>query len=238
MKKNISFFSSKRIFALLVCLIFSASCRLSQKLGSSADNSGVGAMRFPGPRNLVDSELKIGRRMCTALKQKQDHFQTFDDRTEQVKLQASFVDCKNIKSSETFIATISKISGLQYSAIPERENYFRDVVTDQTSALATICSSVPSSDNVSNTVIIGLVKYTVVFLIENNFDRVQIKKEISDSRGNFSLSGAEAISVITNGSQAEARFMGVEQERTRLTSCEGNIFKSMTQTWVQALTHF
>ena len=196
-------------------------------------------MVFSKERLFINSELEVGRRVCAALKKKRVFFQSLYDRQEQFRFQGTLVDCQGTTTLDSsFIATIANASALEYSAINPRDNYFRDIITDQSAAINDLCISLTASDNVSNTVKSGSVKYTVNFLIAENFDRYDVRKELSDGKGGFTTAGAESISIITQASQASAKFIGVEKERTRLTSCGSSKFQTMKQSWKEALTGF
>ena len=210
---------------------------MSKKIGDGG--SQIGNMTFPTERSYTRNELDIGRRVCAALKKKREFFQTLYDRQEQFRFQGTLLNCEGTTTLDTpFVATIANASALEYSAIFPRDNYFRDIVTDQSAGISDICVSLLASDNVLNTVKSGSVKYTVNFLIAENYDRYDVKKELSDGNGGFNISGAESVSVITQSTQANSKFFGVEKERTRLTSCDGSKFQTMKQAWLGAVTNF
>lgn len=235
-KKNLNL---KRTSILLISLLFIVSCKLSKKLDNSDPGARIGNMTFSKERSFIQSEVVIGRRICAALKQKREFFQTLYDRQERFSFQGTLTDCQGtITLDSAFIASISNASALEYSAVTPKENYFRDVVTDQSGAMNDLCPSLGASDNVSNTVTSGTIKYTVNFLIAENYDRYDVRKELSDGKGGFTTAGAESISVITQKTQAATKFFGVEKERTRYTSCDGKKFQTMKQTWKEALTNF
>ena len=228
----------KTISIFFIIILWSASCKLSQNLDEESE-ARIGNLVFSKERTFIKSELDIGRRICRSLKQKREFFQTLYDRQEQFRFQGTLVNCQGTTTLDTpFVASISNASALEYSSTTTRENYFRDIVTDQSAGINDICVSLLASDNVSNTVRLGSVRYSINFLIAENFDRYDVRKELSDGRGGFTTSGAESVSVFTQSSQASAKFIGVEKERTRLTSCGSGKFQTMKQTWKEALTNF
>jgi hypothetical protein len=215
------------------------SCKISQKLANNNSHAQIGNLNFPGERLYIKSELDTGLRICAALKKKRDFFQTLYDRTEKFNFQGTIVDCQGTTTLDSvFIATIGNASALEYSAITPRENYFRDIITDQSSAMNDLCTSMAASSSVLNTVKSGSLKYTVNFMIADNYDRFDILKEVSDGKGGFTASGAESISIITNTTQAISKFAGVEKERVRYTSCGNNKYQTLKQSWKGALTNF
>ncbi|MDD4975137.1 MAG: hypothetical protein PHY93_12340 [Bacteriovorax sp.] len=236
MKKNLNLIGTG---ILLISLLFTVSCKLSQKIQNGESNDRIGNMTFSKERPFIKSELDIGRRICASLKQKREFFQTLYDRQERFGFQGTLVNCQGTTTLDTpFIASISNASTLEYSATTTRENYFRDIVTDQSGAMNDICQSLLVSDSVLNTVKSGSIKYTVNFLIAENFDRYDIRKELSNGQGGYTTSGAESISVITQKFQGATKFFGVEKDRIRFTSCDGLKFQTMRQTWKEALTNF
>ena len=74
-------------------------------------------------------------------------------------------------------------------------------------------------------------------MIAENYDRYDVKKELSDNKGGFTVGGGESVSLFQPG-QVDPKFIGVEKERTRLISCGGQKLQSMKQSWKAALTKF
>ena len=236
MNKKLIIKRTSLLFLITICFV---SCKLSQKFENTDANAQIGNMTFPKERLFIKSELDIGRRICTDLKKKREFFQSLYDRQEQFRFQGTLTNCSGITTLDSlFDVSIGNASSLEYLALTPRDNYFRDIVTEQSGAMNDVCVSILASDNVSNVVKSGNLKYTVNFLVAENFDRYDIRKEISDGKGGFTISGAESISVITQSNQAATKFFGVEKERTRYTLCDGRKFQTMKQTWKQALTNF
>lgn len=232
--KKISF----PLIVFFLVLLFSLSCKMSQKVDEESSGQ-VGNIVFPKERPYIKSELDIGRRICQSLKKKRDFFQTLYDRQEKFRFAGTLKDCQGVTTLDSqFDASISNAQALEYSSILSRENYFRDVITDQSAALNDLCVSLATTDNVLNTVKTGSIRYTVNFLIAENFDRYDVRKEVSDGKGGFTTNGAESLSIITQANQAEAKFIGVEKERTRITMCDGKKYQTMKQSWKGALTPF
>ena len=135
-------------------------------------------MVFSKERLFINSELEVGRRVCAALKKKRVFFQSLYDRQEQFRFHGTTMDCNGtITLNSDFDATIST-SAMEYSSLTPRDNYFRDIVTDRSGVINDLCVSISASDNVSNTIYSGSVKYTVNFLIAENYDRYDVKKNL------------------------------------------------------------
>lgn len=227
------------LITLLGVMTISASCRLS-KAQNNDTNEYIGNMAFPKERLFIQSELIIGRRICAALKLKRENFTTrYEDKQEKMRFQGTLLNCEGNTTLDTpFDAFLMNATALEYLAIESRENYFRDIVTDQSGAMNDICLSLFASDNVLNTFKSGSVRYTVNFLIDQNYDRYDVRKELNDGKGNFTIANAERVLVVTQKAQAAETFFGVEKERERHTSCGGKKFKIMKQAWKGALTKF
>jgi len=224
------------LVGFFLLLPFFTGCKISQKILNETD-SRIGDMTFPKERNFIRSELIIGRRICDSLKKKRVFFQTLYDRQEQFRFHGTVMDCEGrVTLNSDFDATIST-SALEYSSLTPRDNYFRDIITDKSGVINDLCVSISASDNVSNTINSGSLKYTVNFLIAENYDRYDVKKELSDNKGGFTIAGGESVSVFQTG-QVDPKFIGVEKERTRLISCGGQKLQSMKQSWKAALTKF
>ena len=230
----------KNILFAVFIFITAIGCKISQKSQDNSIRGNIGNLTFPTERTYLQSEINIGLRVCQALKKKRDYFQTFYDKTEQASLEGEMTDCQGATTTDsTFTATIGNSgSNLEFISIAPRDNYFRDIQTDQSGALNDLCTSLIASGNVSNTVKSGSIKYTVNFLIADSYDRFDILKEVSDGKGGFTVTGAESTLLFTNTTQTSTKFIGVEKERTRYITCSGNQVQSMKQVWKAALTNF
>ena len=203
----------------------------------------IGGIEQPVERNYITSELTIGRRICSALKNKRELFEKVTNMQEKFRFRGETKLCDNpapINISE-FTVAISNVSSTDYEYIAtnERSNYFKDVVTDQNGALRMLCDNLTKSDTVSNTWLNGSSYITINLLISEGYDTFEILKKSPDSTGNYQLVSTESISVITMNSQANEKFFGVEKTRIRNSSCPNSKdFSSLKQTWVVALTSF
>jgi hypothetical protein len=216
-------------------------CKASKDLTEKTE--GIGGIEQSKERNYTVSELAIGRRICSALKHKRELFETVTDMQEKFRLRGETKVCDNPNpfNISEFTVAISNVSStdFEYVATSSRSNYFKDVVTDQTGAMKTVCDNLAKSDTVSNMMLSGSSYLTVNLLISEGFDRFEVSKKSKDSAGNFKLISTEAVSVITQKSQADEKFFGVEKMRVRNSTCpNSNDYSSVKQTWVSALTSF
>lgn len=224
---------------LVLVAALSSGCKINEQLKAKESGEGLGGMNVPGARGLIASELDIGRRICSNLKKKREFFETLNNEKEQFRFKAELRNCNNeIYNTDLFIASISNANSTDIEYIAPRENYFKDVITDQNGILKDMCNALNTTDKVSNTAVSGNFKYTFNFLIADNYDRYEIFKSRKLADGNYESLSVEAVSVISQKIQAPTKFFGVEKERVRYTACDGKRYSTMKQTWVEPLTNF
>lgn len=228
------------IFVVLSSLSF-VSCKLSQNIPvKPAVVTGIGGITAPPERLYTNSELEIGRRICSNLKKKREFFESLNsDKPLEFRFRAELRNCDNaVYNTDLFVAYISNASSIGPEYIANRDNYFRDVITDQSGALKVVCDSFIQSDKVSNTINNNNFKYFVNFMIADGFDRYEITKSQKNSSGDYEALSSEATSVIDSRSQINQKYLGVEKERIRYTACSNKNFQTQKQTWVEAVSTF
>ena len=230
----------KTILLLLVASLIG--CKAAkEKLADEAQR--VGPIAEVKERNFTASELVIGRRICSALKNKRTLFDTLTNMQEQFRFRGELKNCNStiLYGQTEFTAAISNVSSTEYEyvATSNRANYFKDVVTDQNGAMKSMCDSLATSDSVSNRILSGSSYLSVNFLISEGYDRFEVMKKSKDAAGNYNTVSAEGVSVITMKTQAAEKFFGVEKDRARYSACSGSKdFSTVRQTWITALTSF
>lgn len=229
---------------LLVTLLVSA-CKFNG--GDSApveQNEGkFGEITVLAERNFTPSELLIGRRICGALKSKRELFESLDDRKEKFRFRGEVKNCNvgSIPNIGEFNASISNTNSasLEYISERERTNYFKDIVTDTSGVMNILCDNINKKDIVSNQILSGSSYIRFNFLIEKDYDQINIIKKSKDNEGKYRTVSAESVSVITQLSQAPAKFRGVEKERALYSLCSTpKVFSHLKQTWMTAITDF
>lgn len=226
---------------ILISAALLSGCKASKDLSEKVE--GIGGIEQPKERNYTVSELTIGRRICLALKHKRELFETVTNMQEKFRFRGETKACDNPNpyNISEFTVAISNVSStdFEYVATANRANYFKDVVTDQNGAMKNLCDNLTKSDTVSNTMLSGSSYLTVNLLISEGFDRFDVLKRSKDAAGNYNLVSTESIAVITQKSQADEKFFGVEKTRTRNVTCPNSKdYSSVKQTWVSALTSF
>ena len=231
----------KTPFIIILLLVSFSSCKSSKEQVVKIES--IGGIEQPLERNFITSELTIGRRICSALKDKRELFEKVANMQEKFRFRGESKACDyptpyNITEFTVAISNVSS-TDFEYVATKERPNYFKDVVTDQNGAMKTLCDNLTKSDIISNTWLNGSSYVTVNLLISEGYDTFDILKKSKDSAGNYKLVSTESVSVITMNSQANEKFFGVEKNRIRNSFCpNSNDFSSLKQTWVSALTSF
>lgn len=204
---------------------------------------GIGGLQVPSARDYTDAEVVIGRRICNALKYKREKMQNLPNLQEKFLLKGETRDCAstapNIGNFSVAISN-SAATALEYEATSTRAIYFKDVVTDDSGAMDVMCDNLWNSNVVANRFLSGSSYINMNILIRDGYDTFEVFKQTKDSSGNYPLVSTESISVITQRSQAEEKFFGIEKERVRNLRCSKtlNSFSYTKQSWLQALTAY
>ena len=232
----------KSLFFVLLSSQLLFSCKQSPQFPVD-DVDSFGAIKVPKEKVYTPSELVIGRRICSALKNKRELFETVTDMKEKFRFKGELTSCTSVTpyNIAEFNAAISNVSptDLEYVSENSRPNYFKDVITDANGALNIVCNNLAQSDNVSNQTLSGSSYLLVSFMIEQGYDKFTVIKKNKDGAGNYNIVSSEAVSIITQANQAPRKFFGVEKDRVRYTTCSTpKVFSSVRQTWIAAITSF
>lgn len=225
----------------LISILFVSGCKASKNLGEQAES--IDGLEQPKERNYTESELTIGRRICSALKNKRELFETVTNMQERFRFKGETKACDNPNpyNISEFTVAVSNVSStnFEYVAITSRANYFKDVITDQEGVMKIICDNLSNSEAVSNTILSGSSYLSVNLLIDDGYDRFDILKRSKDSASSYKLVSSESVWLFTQSSQVDKKFFGVEKIRVRNSTCPNSKdFSSLKQTWVSALTSF
>lgn len=223
--------------AFLLATVILTSCK-----GGSTARSLTG-IEVSSPRNYTQAELLLGRRICSALKEKRVFFENLKNMEEKFRFRGELKNCETEKPFEQvdFIASISNVSSVNLEYVANnRTNYFKDVITEQSGILKTLCDNLNVSDSVANTFSMENFSLVVNLLLVNKFDTVQITKQSKRGNGELKIVSSESISLITNSKQADKKFIGVEKERILNTFCsiDSTKFSYTKQNWQGAVTQF
>lgn len=230
----------KLTLLVAIAMLMSVSCKMNEeKKDETTPVQGNQPISVPKERNFTESETTIGKRICSALKNKRELFETLTDMQEQFRFKGEGRDCGavNPTSVSEFTATISNSSTTDFEYVSSK-SYFRDVITDQTGVMKSFCDAFAKNGAVANQITSGNYLIRLNILISEGFDRFEISKLTKSN----ALVSTEAVSVITNTTQAGKKFYGVEKDRIRYSACAAgavsNQFSSVRQTWLTALTPF
>ncbi len=229
-----------RTFFMILLSALILSCKFNQNKGTlNNEVKGVGEIISTSERNFTLSELDMGRRICNNLKNKRDFFEKLTNEKEQFRLGVELSNCENSPYHYTqFIASISNANSTNPEYIANNENYFKDIITDQSGIIKPLCESLNQGGVVANTNILGNFKYLFNILIIDGYDTFQITKLQKNKDGVFNPMSLESISFISNVSQAKEKFFGVEKNRVRYTMCDGKNYHTQKQVWLEAITDF
>lgn len=233
----------KLILNLFIMILLSTTyfgCKISQNLDVKENEvTEIGGITSANPRNYTVSELEIGRRICSNLKKKREFFETLSNEREQFRFRGELSNCdRGVYSNTLFVASIGNANGTEPEYISTRDNYFKDVTTDQSGVMKTQCDLMNQSDVVANNILSGSFKYTINFLIADGYDTYQIVKAKKNATAKYDALSSEVVSLISNIKQAPLKFLGVEKDRTRHTLCDGKRYRTTRQVWIEAITNF
>ncbi|MBY0414097.1 MAG: hypothetical protein K2Q18_08020 [Bdellovibrionales bacterium] len=230
----------KNLMTLIFAGALLASCEFNK--GQLSD-SGTAEQNPPRPRNYSGAELTIGRNICTALAYKRDKMAKLENNSEKFRFNMESKTCTSSQSmNKIFDATIENV-GINLQYIPTTivgNTYFKDVITDQSNVIQTLCENLSASNTVSNVFAVNSSYYTLNLMVMNGFETIELRKQTKNGSGAFPLISIESISILTPVSQTQAKFAGIEIERTLNTSCVNtlNSFATTKQTWKSTLTNY
>jgi hypothetical protein len=238
---------------IILCLSISSlvSCgKLSEKrpFEQPVNRGNIAGLEEPVQHNLSLSELKIAQRICTSLKSKRAYLEAALTATppkavaytfalENKNCQDKLIEKKNIYSKVELIS-----NDLEFST-NDSSNYFIDVITDKSTALAQICTEIfntktPTLEEkvISNAdIILNKLYFVTLTTNDQKFDTIQINTKIANTSGGYDSLNAQLISVFTDASQVvNVKDVGVEKERSQYKKCDGNAFTTQKQTFVRS----
>ena len=230
----------RKTFFMILVSVTIPSCKFNQKTGAlNNEVTSVGEIVSSLERNFTLAELEMGRRICNNLKNKRDFFEKLTNEKEQFRLRVELRNCDNFPYSYIqFIAAISNANSTDPEYIAKNENYFKDIITDQSGAIKTLCESLNQGNPFANTNLLGNFKYIFKILSIESYDTIQITKLQKNKEGSFKPISSESISFIGNKNQADSKFFGVEKNRIRYTMCDGQKYNTQKQVWIEAVTDF
>lgn len=235
----------KHLIVMILIMSAVVSCKANKDEATQiAETPGVGPIQIPKERIYTASEMVIGRRICSALKNKRQLFESVGNQTEAFRFKGEYKGCAMTypQNLTEFTATISNAttSDLQYISTTSRPyDYFKDVVTDQNGAMKAICENLSVSSSVSNTALSGGSYVVVNLLISEGYDRFEVTKLSKDASNNYKAVSSEGVNILTQTSQTIPKFFGVEKERTLYLPCSNSKETSYNkQTWISAVTNF
>jgi hypothetical protein len=229
-------------FVLAVTLL--AGCKPSDTRPVSANGpvKSIGGLTVPGQTNYSTTELTIGKRICAALIYKREKMAKLTDMAEKFAFTGQWKAC-----GETSVllaqygVSISNIGGdLKYIPDLASSKAFKDVVTDESEPIKTLCSNLLVSASVSNFFNLQGTSYFIKLYNLDGFDTYELSKMTKNSRGAFALSETQKVEVITSVTPSlDLRLLGIEKIRIVNSACAGSTdYTSLGHTWVSAVTAY
>lgn len=232
----------KKLFVLALTALMVAGCESDAPKSGGAPivGDGIGGIVVTERRDIVGVEREVGRRICENLRSKRLKMETLGNE-EMFRLKVESKTCNyQSPSISVFSVSISRANptDIEYEA-NNAPNYFKDIMTDESGVMGYFCPALLDGRLVSNEIINGNSQVRVTFVTRNNYDTVLISKHMRDQNNTMSLISTESVAIITQLFQDDARYFGIEKERTRYLKCANVNDPSFTrQTWMGANSNY
>lgn len=228
---------------LILLLSITVGCKIKQNVADvkAKEKVDVGGIVADETRNYSTSELEVGRRICANLKKKRLFFEKLDNNAEKFRFRGEITACDgSVWYNTEFDASVTNSNSTEpeYESTRDANIYFKDVATDQSGIMKSMCETLIQSDSVPNVLYSANYRYSIKLLIADGFDTYQIIKSQKNASGNYDKLSGESVALFSQKNPGETKFYGVEKERFRNTVCEGGKVKTVKQTWLRALTDF
>lgn len=224
---------------LLIGLISTSvlSCKIAQDVKDSQTSKGVGSINIGDDRKFTAGEIGIAKNICSLLKKKREYFQSLQDMKTVFKFHITNVSCSGSKTADDdFEAGVSNLSTeLEYSS--DRSDYFRTVVTDQSSGVKFLCDNVNNKE-VKNNYVDGKVYYLFGVLLHDGYPRLEIVKSSIGDKGEITPKVSEAIEIINSIYQGPQQYFGVEKLHEKNVLCSNKAISTSEQTWISKVRSF
>jgi len=223
----------------LATMVLCFSCQFNQSPNNEDKTiKGIDPVKVQEPRFFTSSEIQIIQRICTELNSKKELFNSLPDSIYSFKFHLNKTECsKAVSANVDFTAFISNANGENLEYVSNRNDTFRDVLTDDNAPAKYLCDQI-SANNIANTYTSSKTTYSYNVLVDDGYDRLEMVKSMKDENGISSIKTMEYIRFITNTSQASLKYMGVEKLRTRLTNCGNNYYSVQEQSFLNPVKGF
>ena len=237
------------IFCLSMGMISCGKLSSQRFLRKATVTGNIAGLEEPLQHTFKLTELKIAQRVCNSLKTKRTSLETLLTTTPATEIAYGFTlerkDCKN-KSIEAVNITAQILlssNDLEFST-NESPNYFKNIITDKTAALAHICTEIfntktPTLEEkiISNAdIILNTLYFVTLTTDDKGFDTVQINTKTATSNGSFNPLSAQLISIFTDPAQvSDQRNIGVEKEHNEYIPCSNSEFTTRREVFVRSV---
>ena len=217
----------------LALILLTAACKMTPNDQTETVNKGIGGINPESDREFTADEMKIIKDTCTKLAAKREYFNTLDDMKVRFNFSLEVSNCGlTVRKNSSLISVLSNTSStdLEYY-IPNRTDYLRNVITDQTAGYKYLCDN-KDEKNVKNTSSDGSTFYAYKVYINQGYNHIELTRSVKDSAGTVTVKSAEAVDFITSTYQAPQKYLGMEKERIRNVMCADNRYYYTKQDWV------
>jgi hypothetical protein len=227
---------------MLSALITLSSCGDLRKLRLAADLRIIRGLETQKTRTFFSSEIVIGKRICDSLKIKKAFLNSIilengDSGKKRLRFYSEVQDCKNteIVSKEEFNVA-PKLVGTSHEYVADTRvasDYINEVVSHENGHMKVFCERFADPENkVKDNFYLGEgATYIVSFAVIDSYDQVKIVKKVADT-----ITEAETIMFITQDVNDNAKYFGIEKDRSQYVLCPDKKNASyIKQTWKEEI---
>lgn len=229
---------------LLLAITTLVSCKMdnASETKPGPARGTIGGMEEPTSPMFTFAELQIGRNICANLNTKRSMLEVLrQDQSKKLVFRGNAQACgasvPHIVNND-FGAYVTLVATDYEFVSPNRSEYFRDIVTDQSGVMKEVCEELAvSSNSIKRQIPITNSNFIIKFLVKDSYDRVEITQYSPNSKGGYVLNNVEGISFVTTVKQGPKEYLGLEKERSRYTLCPSQKQTSyLIQTWMRDAT--
>jgi hypothetical protein len=186
-------------------------------------------------KNITDASFAIGTRLCTQLNTKRLLFEKLSDKEENIDLKVEVKECTSpLFFSETTTSATLRTVFSSFLWESDDIEIISEVLTDESTILSSICSSLTTGTTASNTVTLASKKLQYRFFEEGGYLSVEIGHFSLDTTDDiYKLYLLDTAKILDENTTSNTNKLGLAYERGqyRNTSCSNpRISKGLRQT--------
>jgi hypothetical protein len=223
---------------LLTAVITLSSCGDLRKLRPLADLRVIRGLESQNTRKLLSSEIVIGKRICKSFKEKKELLDSIIEANSKgekrrLRFYAEVQDCKNTEIIDKSEFNVSpKLVGTTYEYAADlrpASDYISEVISNENGHMKVFCERFDDDQNVEkqNHYLSEGATYIASFAVIDSYDQLKIVKKVADV-----ITEAETIMFITQDVNDNAKYFGIEKDRSQYILCPDKKNTSyIKQTW-------